>query len=342
MVPLELKIQNWLLQGLSAQNIAQQFEETHQEWSERDTLVGFNFLFQTGEYKRASSLFAQRLKEKRWIPWGLSLRLLSQSFSSFQKEWMLAVDKGIKKQNAQDQTWAYRKKDFELDFWTAHRNFFQNRLEEQILDYKKRLIEQIEYFQSQRLLDREEKALKKLMTMDPHNPELARQWQNFRERWAVAVLQKKREHMLPEEKDTRDPKTDKWLKTLVDEIQNLLSQDNAALLDFSILLMTMEEWSCALELYNDKEAPWAKDMRGEIYFRSNRFLELVEWCNKQEEIHFEDVDRLVTIQYLRAQALNALGEQGQALEILRDIQSLRPNYRSVDSLISNWSKGQQS
>lgn len=341
MVPLELKIQNWLLQGMSAENIAQQFENSYQEWNERDTLVGLQFLYQSGLYKATAHLLASRLREKRWIPWGIALRLLKKSFSVFQKDWMLAFDKGIRKQNAQDQTWSYRDNDFELDFWTAHRNFFLDHLEDQIVDYKKRLIEQIEYFQSQRLLDREEKAIKKLMTMDPHNPDYAKQWQNFRERWAVSVLQKKREHMITEEKEKRDPKTDKWLKVLVDEIQTILKQDDKAILDFSMLLMTMEEWSPALELYKNVNAPWGKDMRGEIYFRSNRFLELVEWCNKQEELQFEDIDRLVAIHYLRAHALNALGEHGQALEILKAIQSLRPGYRSVDSLIFHWSKGQK-
>ena len=342
MAPLELKIQNWLLQGFSAENISQQFDETHGEWNERDTVVGFQFLYQSGLYKKAAHLFAQRLREKRWIPWGIALRLLNKSFPNFQKEWMLAVAKGVKKQNAQDQTWGYRNHDFELDFWVELRETFKKRLKEQISDYQKRLIEQIEYFQSQRLLDREEKALKKLMTMDPHNPELAKQWQNFRERWAVAVLQKKREHSVPEELEPKDPKVDKWFKVLIDELQTLLKQDSSSLLDFSILLMTMEEWTRSLELFKDIEVPWGHDMRGEIYFRTNRFLELVEWCNRQEEINFEDVDRLVAIHYLRAQALFALGEQTQALDILKEIQSLRPNYRSIDSLIFHWTQGQKS
>lgn len=341
MVPLEMKIQNWLLQGLSVQNIAQQLQESHQEWSHRDLLVGFQFLFQTGQYQRAAKLFAQRLREKRPIPWGYALRLLKKAFPEFKKEWLLAFDKGIKRQNAQDQTWGFRDYDSEFSFWTAHRAFFETSLKEQIVNYKKRLFEQIEYFQSQRLLDHEEKALKKLLTLDPHNPELAKQWQNFRERWAVNVLQKKREPVLLETDSQKDPKLDKWLNVLLKDIHTYLKEDASSLLDFSIMMITMEEWDKALELYLKRKVEWSQDLRGEIYLKANRFLELIEWCSKQEELNAEEIDNLVAIYYLKAHALNSLGENDKALEILKDIQKLRPQYRSIDSLLFHWSRGEE-
>ena len=344
MAPLELKIQNWLLQGMTAQNIAQQLQDSHQDWTQRDALVGMHFLYQTGQYKKAARLFAQRMREKRWIPWGIGMRLLVKAFSStnFRPEWFLAIDKGVKRQNAQDQTWAYRNLDADLDFWVTHRAFFQHSLQEQIVSYKQRLFEQIEYFQSQRLLDHEEKALKKLLTIDPHNPDLAKQWQNFRERWATYILQKKRDPVLHEDPVTKDPKVDKWLNVLIKDIQGCIQQNSSSLLDFVILLMTMEEWDKALGLYANRSVAWTEDLRGEIYLKANRFLELMEWCHKQEELNADEIDHLIVVHYLKAQAFHALGEHQQALDILKDIQALRPHYRSIDSLIFHWTRGQES
>lgn len=341
MVPLEIKLQNWLLQEMSIEDIAKQLQDTHQEWNQRDTIVGFQFLYQSGQLKRTAKLLSQRVREKRWIPWGLALRLMVKAVPKMQEDWLLAFNKGIKRQNAQDQTWGFRDYDESFEFWPQHRSFFQNTLNEQIIGYKKRLFEQIEYFQSQRLLDREEKALKKLLTLDPHNPELAKQWQNFRERWATSVLQKKREPIVSEPQSKQDPKLDKWLNVLLKDIQSYMKQDSRALLDFSILMINMEEWDKALELYVKKNVPWGHDLRGEIYLKANRFLELAEWCSKQEEINADEVDHLVAIYYLKAHALHALGENGPALDILKDIQKLRPNYRSIDSLISHWSRGEE-
>ena len=341
MVPLEIKLQNWLLQEMSIEDIAVQLQDTHQEWNQRDTIVGFQFLYQSGQQKKIAKLLSQRIREKRWIPWGLALRLMVKAFPKMHADWLLAFSKGIKRQNAQDQTWGFRDYDESFDFWAVHRAFFQSNLSEQIISYKKRLLEQIEYFQSQRLLDREEKALKKLLTLDPHNPELAKQWQNFRERWATSVLQKKREPIVTEPQSKKDPKLDKWLNVLLKDVQSYMKQDSRSLLDFSILMLNMEEWDKALELYLNKKVPWGQDLRGEIYLKANRFLELVEWCNKQEELNADEIDHLVAIYYLKAHALNSLGEKGPALDILKDIQSLRPNYRSIDSLISHWSRGEE-
>jgi hypothetical protein len=55
--------------------------------------------------------------------------------------------------------------------------------------------------------------------------------------------------------------------------------------------------------------------------------------------YISDPETTFAVSYLRAQALQGLGQHGSALEIMQSIVRVRPNYRSAHSLILEWTEG---
>ena len=64
-----------------------------------------------------------------------------------------------------------------------------------------------------------------------------------------------------------------------------------------------------------------------------------EAVNHLEIKYVDDPETTFAVAYLRAQCLRELGQEAAALETLRSLVRVRPNYRSAHALILEWADG---
>ena len=107
--------------------------------------------------------------------------------------------------------------------------------------------------------------------------------------------------------------------------------------DLAVIAAMIDLWDDAIELL--AMAPDAGRrgwLRLELMLGANRNLELLNELAVVEQAHSEDPETFYATAYLRAQALWALGQEEQAVEILESLLSARPQYRAGVSLLTLW------
>ncbi|NJL25310.1 MAG: hypothetical protein HC902_09105 [Calothrix sp. SM1_5_4] len=110
--------------------------------------------------------------------------------------------------------------------------------------------------------------------------------------------------------------------------------------DLAVAFWFLDEYGQALEILKWAEPSTANDwLHAELLFASRRYVEALELLNHLEVKYVNDPEATFSVSYIRAQCLRGLGQQAAALEILRSIVRIRPNYRSANALILAWTEG---
>jgi tetratricopeptide (TPR) repeat protein len=102
----------------------------------------------------------------------------------------------------------------------------------------------------------------------------------------------------------------------------------------------MAEYLMGLEILAWAPAVPPNDwLRAELLVHARRFVEGLEHLKHLEVRYVDDPETSFAVSYLKAQCLQELGQKDAALEILKSIVRVRPNYRSAHALIQEWTEG---
>ena len=219
-------------------------------------------------------------------------------------------------------------------------------LEVQFKDRLEQLLEKLAFYQNQRMVQEEKRLIDRLKHLYPQDSRVVFAEREFTERWARHVIAKASldtfDSAAANVSSSAALDADQWplANLLLDEAVRLTKEKPERGLDLTMLFWFLELYPQALIVLEiGSESPGSSWFRIEILLELRRFVDALDELKNLETKFAQDSETPFAIIYLRAQALYGLGQEAQALELMRSLVNVRPEYRSARSFISKWNSG---
>jgi len=342
----ELELRNLLRRKLPAKDllakILSALTSTQLEWEEKRPF--FAYLFATHRHATLMATMKEAIDAKERIPYDMLMALTGEALIQPKSAVLESVIKGMKKQEANEDVFASR----EWDKWDKRIPALRNELLEAKVkeqgQFKANLIDKFEFLKNQRMAEQAGRVLRRMVELYPDDPQLKKIKQNYEEEWANNVLSAHIAQLGDEKFDrTRTAPSsadDEMLRCFMSEGEKLVLENRNIASDLAIAFWFMEDPSRAAEILAWAPTTASNDwLKAEFLVGARYFIEALELINVLEVKYIEDPESTFAVSYLRAQCLQALGQQSSALEIMQSIVRVRSNYRSAHALILEWTAG---
>lgn len=311
-------------------------------WEEKRSF--WMFLFLTQRMETLAETLKQTLNEKGKIPFELLIQLVDEAGQPPKPIFFEALLKGLKKQGALEAVFAARG----LDKWDKRLAQIRAELVEvKVLEqqkFKENLLEKFWFLRNQRMSEQAGRVLRRLLELYPEDGDLVKLKNEFDEQWARDILASHASdlqgHRL--ERTTTSPSSadEEMLNTFLSEGEKLFLEKRESAVDLAMAFLFMDDYGRAIEVLSWAPPTSAVDwLRCELMLEDRRFLEALEMLNRLEIKYISDPETTFAVNYLRAQALQGLGQHASSIEIMQSIVQIRPNYRSAHTLILEWTEG---
>lgn len=342
---LELEIRNLLKSQYSPREISSRLLSRlfESKLSDADRNIIFGFVINSGLYHEAFQIFPQLLFDRIRFPWAHFMEILYRHKISPTREVIDASIKGARRQERVQDLVQFKYWDAKDPRFAEMREQIAEQRAERQLRQRELLLDKLAFFKNHQLIDEEQRILKILIKMYPQDSHL-RDWkEEFDERWAKFVISRRGgsemdhldETMAQLNRDEWD-----WAWFLTQEVQKLVGEHGQAAYDFAIGMWFMEFFDCALVLVDGMKPTTGSDwLKTELLIRIRRYLDALEWLVQLEKKYIENPDTPFAITYWRAQALWGLGQSTAAIELMRSLVQVRPDYRSASSMLNEWLAG---
>ncbi len=204
---------------------------------------------------------------------------------------------------------------------------------------KEKLLDHLEVLKNERLIQEEEKLLKKIKQEYPKDPKVLSVEKEFLKRKAKIVFQRLKEEPKYNLLEYNDPEIQALKSKFLKEFLNLAKTEPALAYDLSISLYMMNMPKEALEALdfapNSMNKEWMK-----LYY----LLENEKYASVLEQIDFisrnypKTADNHYAYSFYRAKALWGLNKKENAIQLLKEIIDKQPNYKSAYSLLMQWER----
>lgn len=316
---------------------------TNNETSELARFAYWHFLFQSGHYQEIIKTYLGRLVDKNRIHWGIFIETLAHFKIKPPAAVVLSVLKGIKRQSAQDDLWGC----FSWDEYDPRFKEFRDLITEAHLQREKTreegLVEKFHFLQSQRMNEQAARVLKRLVFLYPRNEEYRKLKNGFEEELARDVISNHDGVFVSEPVNHVEVLTKDEQQIVLgwaSQCEQFSRKNPALAYDFAIGFLFVGADEVAFHnAQSAPEGPAVEWLIAELLLRLGRYIDLLEHLREIEMLRLADPETSFAVAYLRAQALQALGQSAAAVELLRDIVQVRPNYRSANHLLMQWSVG---
>lgn len=305
------------------------------------------FLITTGQKKMFLDEVARLLENRRPLPWVQLVSVLIEAGVAWKKEEVAALKEGLRDQDMIESfiQWPAIEK-IDSSFKELRKKLAlkgdseRDKLKEQLRD-------QLNFFRNQRMYDEESATLQKLKALFPDDPEFQLDQKNLSERWARDVLANYSSHAteLTEELLLRAQEVRPENKSIKDALaaQALVIAEEKPHLayDLALMFLFMEFYSDALEVLAFAPPSAQRDwLRLDLLLKARQYVTVLDEAAKLELQFSGDPESTFSVTYARARALWGLGQASMAIDLIRSIVRVRPNYRSARSLLLDWSGGE--
>lgn len=204
------------------------------------------------------------------------------------------------------------------------------------LEQRKQLFEKVQTARNQSLSDQEEIALHQLSLMYPQDRQIKKEFREFRERKAFALLDKYKN----QKKVTinKSPQTTESNHLLVQHLSPELNLDMITD-DLVVAALMIEDYSTAVDLIQYLEENEKNDwLKMEVLSLAERGAELIELSFMIESKYTLNTENYYSCLYYRALAYELLDEKQKAIGIMKEILAHDPHYRKCAQLLREWSE----
>lgn len=275
------------------------------------------------------------------IPWPYFIEALDSIRNNLDEDTIKALNEGISKLQAELEASRSQKLDDVIPGMREWRSQRRLKIQQEYLNKKRDLIDELITFRTQRLVEEEKNLLKKLQKLYPGDPEVKKELDEHKQRYALEILQKrvpKVRSLRFDDLNTPDFEVEKVRQNLLSSIKEEALKNPDLAVDLAILAFMIDNFEEALEIIqNCENTPTVLWLRAELLLRSKKYLELLGEITRIE-LHFSyDPETFFATAYYRAQALWGLGQKDMAREVLEGLIISRPHYRAATALLSIWS-----
>ncbi len=307
------------------------------------------FLLNAGQPGTLLGEIGRLLQDKRAVPWAQFAEALIRSRFQLSEDDVRAIAEGLTEQDGFEDLLACR----EADAWGQPIRDKRRNLEAKkalrLAEKKTALRERLQFFRANRMYEEEAAALGQLQALFPEDKEFKGEEEDFQIRWAREVFANR----ATSRTDFTDEIARARERALTPEVRNLrdlfftrcseLARREAKwAYDLALFLTFMEFYSDAIEVLNcadpgEARAGW---LRLELLILARHYVAALEEANRLEIDHAGDPEATFAVVYARARALWGLGQAAMAIDLMRSIVNVRPQYKSASSLLAEWGGGE--
>lgn len=337
---IEKEIQQLLSKGEKPTAIAKTLLKKKNLSQDTDAFLAVcRFMYQSGLYQMLIKTAITRLKKGKTIPWSLIIEVLESQKIDISKDKRDFFIEGIL---AQKQIRAM----LTSHQWDKYYPELVNMRSEEIKQINEdnnylyiKLMEDLQFIQSQGVLKKEGEILKKLKEVDPDNPEIQEKWLQFREKWGRNIIHQKKINLLNKSdfSISTSKEEKKQAEKIAWSIKEILNKNSKSSYDMALFFSFIGYPYLAIQILKDHLDSMASQwLYLDLLLQSELYLDCLNFVDVMEEQYSEDPETVFALMYVRAKAYYGLGKKEKAKSILSDLLAVRPNYRLTHLLLKQW------
>lgn len=346
----EAEIQALLVEMRDPEKVA---KELRRRWklkllSEEEQRDVAEFYVAAGLYKNLFTQIEKLIAKKARLPWAAFVDGIGRAKVKPSEEDIEALFKGATAQNALDELVLSH----QLDIWSRKFNEARTEIARQRLaqleERKGDLKDKLKFFQANRMTGQEKEVMDQFEAISPADPELKRERESYDMRWARDVLSRRAPmedasvEELSRRADRLTPEQEASKKLMVASAKDFATKDPSKAYDLALNLHFMDFNIEALEILKKAPASASVDwLRLELMIFARRYVDALGEATALEARYATDPEAAFAITYARARALKGLGQTELATDLLRSLVRVRPSYKSAQSLLMDWSGGDE-
>lgn len=300
------------------------------------------FLYNSGMEKTLLKFSIFRLEKGEPVSWAFILKILIKHNISSENnlEKILFNHWLSKKENQSLLLFACEQwEDVSPEFQYLSQVYLQE-MEERNLSKEKELLDQLAFVQAQDLITEEEEIISKLFAINPSSEAYKKLKKNLKEKKAILVIQKERKSRREKnnlESFSRQTYLDDINKDWLNAIFNIAKQNQSQTKNLALFLQFCNNPSKAIQLL-DMHIGQVSDywFYLDLCMETKQFTKGLELINQLSLKASKQISMLSLI-YIKAQLLYALGQKKIAIEYLQSIYQFKPDYKSVEYFLNKWS-----
>lgn len=316
--------------------------------SEDEQMSTAEFMVAAGLYPALFEVIRSLLLKRLPIPWAAVAEAVGRSRVKPSDAEIDAIFDGAREQNAVAELVRSR----QLDLWSRKfidaRGEVENVRKIELERKKDEIRDKLQFLRANRLQEQEKQVLEEFRAIAPQDPQLVREQESFDMRWARDVLARR----TPLEEASADellrraerltPEQEASKSLLVSRTKELAKNSPRAAYDLALSLHFMDFNAEALEVLSvAPPSPSADWLRLELMIMARKYVDALAEASNLEARYASDPEAAFAITYARARALKGLGQVELATDLLRSLVRVRPSYKSAQSLLMDWSGGDE-
>ena len=317
----------------------------HNLLSEDEQFDCAQFMLAAGLYSLLFTEVLRLIEEGAKLPWAQFAEAIGRSGVKPDGFDVRALFDAAASQDAIGELLLSRQLDLFSREFAARRTELKDHKLQELGDRKQALKDKIQFMRSQRMFEQESLLLDEMQAVFPAEG-VESEKQELRLRWAREVVAGARatenvSAKLDWKLDQLTPEEEKARAMITARAKEIAEKNPRLAYDLAIGLQTMgfhNEAIAVLELA--KPAPAVDWLRLELLISARKFVSALDETTRLEAAYANDPESMFASTYARARALHGLGEQAAAIEILEGLVRIRPNYKSAQSLLLDWTGGE--
>jgi tetratricopeptide (TPR) repeat protein len=343
---IEKKIQRMLMVGKHPKEV---FEELtlylfRKKISDEEKISILKFGLNAGLHKGLMSVFSDMFHDKHVIPWHIFMDILAKNNVTIPKEVVESVLKGVKRQGREEDLTFIKSWDDKDQRFAEIRKEFTKQRQEDFGQKKNQMYEKLNFYRSQRMFHEEEKLLKIMSRMFPKDIAIYEEMQRFQEANAHEIIARNSLKDSPndfifniEKKLSKAEQV--FLASLKTYVLETVRTEKRTAYNFAIMFRMMGQPKMALEViaHAIKDLPTAW-LEIDLLLEAGMDVQCLDKIHEIELRYCDDPETTFAGTYARARALHNLGQGAKAIDLLKSILDVRPDYRSANSLLTEWAQ----
>ena len=297
------------------------------------------FMYKAGLHKMLLDTAINQLKKKEPAPWAALIAVLNDHKIQTLQQQKHLFFKGICQQKQIPNTLTSTFWDLDSK-WTEHKTKAIDSIYRKNNKTFIQLMKDLEFIESQKILEKEEEIIKKLMKLAPDHLEVQKKFLLFQEKNKHKLVKKRKPTQAKSLKILKDsPQEQKSAEKLLKAAQKIIKKTPKAVYDLALMLYFMDQPLLAARLLeNHIEKDSAKWLYADLLLQSRRYLNCLNFLDHLNTQAPTAPETIFALTYMRAKAYYGAGEKNKAKEILAHLLKVQPHYRLARYLLEQWQK----
>jgi len=313
--------------------------EVRQEWfslypEEKEEI--YKFLYFTNQHKLFLYLFAIDVQSQAHdLPWLYFSQLIELHDLPIQTKILLEIIQALRQQ-----------RDIQLDSSDIKQIIKKIKLKDRH-DYlqkvnkrKQELLASARIAESERLLEQQADYMKELKKISPKEYEMSSIISSQDKQKATAIMDKLKRKRRQSKQSSLSEFSQEELEILTqihNQAQYLFNEGKGQANDFAFLFRSLGDYGKAIDFISKGEPTDARDwMLLDYLAEGGQHLAVLEQCQRLKQKYNQNPDSLFSIYYLESISYWELGEKEKALNLMSQISSMRPDFKSANEILAQW------